>query len=182
MAITRARKEELVAKYSDLLASTNGFVIVQAKGMSVKQTESLRKAVYEAQGEYVVAKNTLLRIALQEAGWTVPEELLKGPVAFVVGNQDFPGVAKSVLKYIEAEKLEEKAQVTGGVMQQDVLNTAQVKAISELPSLDELRAQLVGLIISPASGVVNAIHAATGQVVNVLQAYLDDRGEGEDAA
>ena len=89
-----------------------------------------------------------------------------------------PGVSKAVLKYIKDEKFEEKMQIAGGVMTGEVITSAQVTTISELPTLDELRAQLAGLVITPAQGIVNVLYQATGGVVNVLQAYLDKNEEG----
>lgn len=181
MPITRERKEELVAKYVDLLNESNGFILVHTQGLTVPQTEAMRRVVREENGQYAVAKNTLIRKALEQADWTIPDDLLQGPVAVIFGRDNMPGVSKAVLKYIKDEGFEEKVEVTGGVMTGDVLNAGQVKAVSELPTLDELRAQLAGLVISPAQGVVNVLYQATGGVVNVLQAYLDKSDEGGDA-
>ncbi|NOG50653.1 MAG: 50S ribosomal protein L10 [Chloroflexi bacterium] len=94
MALTRERKNELVAQYVDLLSKTNGFVVVQASGLSVKEIDGLRAAVRNANGKYVVAKNTLLTKALEEAGLAVPSDLLKGPNGIAFGFDNFPGVAK----------------------------------------------------------------------------------------
>ena len=178
LPITRERKEELVAKYVDLLNESNGFVIVQTQGLSVPQTEAMRRIVREQNGQYTVAKNTLIRKALEQAEWTVPEDLLQGPVAVVFGRDNMPGVSKALLKYIKDEAVEEKMQVTGGMMTGEVMTSDQVKIVADLPTLDELRAQLAGLVISPAQGIVNVLYQATGGVVNVLQAYLDKNDEG----
>lgn len=180
MPISRARKEELVAKYVELLNESNGFIIVQTQGMTVAQIQGLRNTVREENGLYAVAKNTLIRKALEQADWTVPDDLLQGPVAIIFGRDNMPGVSKALLKYIEDGDFEEKMQVTGGVMTGDVLNASQVEAVSKLPTLDELRAQLAGLVVSPAQGIVNVLYQATGGVVNVLQAYLDKNDEGGD--
>lgn len=173
MPISRTRKEELVAKYVELLNESNGFILIETQGLSVPQIEQMRKIIREQNGVYAVAKNTLIRKALEQADWTVPQDLLKGPVSVVFGRDNMPGVSKAVLKYIKDEKFEEKMQIAGGVMTGEVINSAQVTTISELPTLDELRAQIAGLVISPAQGIVNVLYQATGGVVNVLQAYLD---------
>ena len=182
MAISRARKEEIVEQYSELLNSSNGFAVVRTQGLNVNQIDTLRVAIRDAGGQYVVAKNTLLRIALEKSGWAIPEELLEGPVAVAYGIDNFPGVAKAILKYIEDERAEEKMKVTGGVMIEEVLNASAVESISKLPTLDELRAQLAGLVVAPQTGLVSVLYAGTAQVVNVVQAYLDDRGEDSDDA
>lgn len=180
MPISRARKKELVAQYVDILNESDGFVLVRTSGLSVPQIQSLRNVVREQNGAYIVAKNTLIRKALEEANWVVPGDLLQGPIAIIFGRDNMPGVSKAVIKHIEDEKFEEKMQVAGGVMSGDILNAQQVDAVSKLPTLDELRAQLAGLVITPAQGVVNVLYQATGGVVNVLQAYLDKHDDGNE--
>lgn len=179
MAITRERKEELVAQYVDLLERTNGFVIVNYKGMSVNQTEDLRNKIREADGTYAVTKNTLFTKALQQQGWPVPDDLLKGPTAIAFGLDNMPGVAKAVLDFTDELDVKEKLAISGGVMTGEILSIDQVETISELPTLDEIRAQLAGLIVQPATGLVSIINAANGQIVNVIQALLDKEGEGD---
>ena len=178
MPISKARKQELVARYVDILDESDGFVLVKTQGLTVAQIQGVRNTVREQNGLYAVVKNTLIRKALEQAGWIVPEDLLQGPVAIVFGRDNMPGVSRAMLKHIEDENFSEKMQVTGGVMSGEILNAQQVDAVSKLPTLDELRAQLAGLMISPAQGIVNALHQATGGVVNVLQAYLDKHEEG----
>jgi large subunit ribosomal protein L10 len=182
LPISRERKQELVAEYKELLDESNGFALVAASGMSVGQTENLRKKIYEAGGVYVVAKNTLLRIALEQAGWAVPTEELQGPTAIVFGRDNFPGVAKAVLGFIKDEKIDEKITVKGGGMTgEDVLSPSDVKAVSELPTLPELQAQIIGLIVAPSRNLVTILQNAESGVVNVLQAWLDkDDSEGGD--
>lgn len=176
MPITKDRKDELVATYTDLLERSDGFVIVQFAGMSVASIDQLRAKVRAVNGHYAVAKNTLLTKALQQQGWPVPDDLLKGPSAIVFGLDNMPGVAKAVLEFTNDKATENRVQVKGGVMTGDILTAKQIDTVSKLPSLDELRSQLAGLLIAPAQGVVNVLYGATGQVVNVLQAYTDKEG------
>lgn len=184
MAINRERKERLVAQYIDLLGQTGGFIVVQSKGLSVKEVEGLRAVVRGAKGKYIVTKNTLLGIALKEAGWAIPSSLLVGPVAIALGMENLPGVAKAILDYGVDPTRIEKMKITGAQMGATTLTAAQVEILSKLPSLDELRAQIIGLVVSPAQGLVSVLQQATAGVINVLQAYEDkdkDKG-GEDAA
>ena len=95
LPVTRERKEELVAQYVEILEQSNGFAIVNSKGMPVGKVQALRKKIYDAGGKYMVTKNTLLTKALEQAGWAVPEESLVGPTAVAFGIENFPGVAKS---------------------------------------------------------------------------------------
>lgn len=178
MPVSRERKEELVAQYVEILNDCDGLVIVQTQGLSVPQIEGMRAAVREQNGQYIVAKNRLMRNALEQANWVVPEDLLQGPVAIIFGRDNMPGVAKTVFKHIEDEEFDENMRVTGGIMSGALLDAQQVEAISKLPTLDELRAQIAGLMMSPSQGIVNVLHQATGGVVNVLQAYVDKHEEG----
>jgi len=162
-----------------MLGESDGFVVVQTQGLSVPQIEGLRGAVREQNGQFIVAKNTLIRKALEQANWVVPEHLLVGPVAIIFGRDNMPGVAKALLRHMNEAEFDEKMQVKGGIMTGDVLDASQVDAVSKLPTLDELRAQLAGLVVSPAQGLVNALYQASSGLVNVLQAYLDKQ---EDSA
>jgi large subunit ribosomal protein L10 len=182
--ISKSRKDEIVATYVELLQKSGGFAVVETKGMPVPQVNSLRRKVLEAGGQYMVIKNTLLVKAREQVGWTVPASILKGPTGVAFGNDNFPGVAKVVLSYIDTEKLDaEKFKVLGGVMGGDqVLNAAGVKTVSDLPTLPELQAQIIGLIVQPAVDLVTILDAANAGVVNVLQALLDKDKPQEGAA
>ena len=182
MPVSRVRKQELVAQYIEMLNESDGFVAVTTQGLSVAQIQGLRSTLREQNGVYLVVKNTLLRKALEEANWVVPEDLLAGPIAIVFGRDNMPGVSKALLKHIEDQDFEEKMRVTGGVMSGDILNAQQVDAVSKLPTIEELRAQLAGLMISPAQGLVNVLHQATGGLVNVLHAYVEKHEEDAESA
>ena len=178
MAISRERKEELVAHYGNLLHSTNGIVLTAYKGLTVAQVGDMRNKLRDIGGRYVITKNTLFKIALRDAGWPVPEDLLQGPVGIAVGNGNFPAVAKMMVGFLK--DYEEVLTITGGVMEGQILNAAQVNAVSNLPSLDELRAQLAGLISQPAAGLVSVLNGGVASIAQVLQAYVT-KNSGEAA-
>lgn len=180
MAITRERKEDLVALYGELLAKTDGFIVTEYRGLTVAKLDELRDKLREASGTYTVTKNTLFSIALREAGWPVPEAQLLGPTALAFGNGNLPAVAKVVQAF--AKDNAELFIVKGGVMGTSIFGANDLAAVSSLPTMDELRAQLAGLIVQPAAQIAGLLASATGQVVNVIQAYLDDREKGEEAA
>jgi len=142
--------------------------------LPVSKIEALRSTVRDAGGEYVVGKNTLVIKALEQSGWVIPEDQLSGPTAVIFGKDSFPGVAKALLDFIEKEKLEEdRFKVIGGVMGKEVLKSSGVKSVSELPTLPELQAQIIGLIVTPAINIVSILDAADAGIVNVIQALLD---------
>jgi large subunit ribosomal protein L10 len=180
LAITRERKEELVAQYGDLLSATNGFIVTEYRGLTVAQVRDLRARLRDAHGRYVITKNTLFTIALQQAGWPIPDDLLLGPTAVAFGDGNMPAIAKIILAF--AKENEEIFKIKGGVLAGQILNGKQMEAVATLPSIDELRAQIAGLIVQPASGLVGVFNAATAQVVQVLQAYVQaNSAEGEAA-
>lgn len=176
MPISRERKEELVAQYVELLENSNGFAVIASAGMAVSKVQELRKKIDESGGKYIVAKNTLLRIALEQAGWSVPTAALEGPTAVAFGVENFPNVAKTILEYVKEGDNSAKMQIKGGVMGgNEILNAAGVEAISNLPTLPEMQAQIIGLIIAPAQSIVNILNSAESGVVNVVQAWLDEQ-------
>lgn len=170
MALTRERKEELVALYGDLLGQATGIVMVETKNLSVAQVNGLRDKLREVEGTYVITKNTLFGIALKNAGWPVPENLLAGPTGVIFGAANFPAVAKVALGF--TKDFENLYSIKGGIMAGQVLTAKQVDAVSSLPTLPELRAQLAGLIAQPAAGIVGVLNGAVAGVAQVLQAYV----------
>lgn len=181
MAITRERKEELVATYGELLRNTDGFIVAEYNKMTVAKVDDLRNRLREGPGgTYMVTKNTLFRIALQENGWIVPDELLVGQTGIVFGNGNLPGVAKAVQGYIKDNA--DFLSVRGGVLAGAVFSAKDIEAVANLPTLDEIHAQLAGLVVQPAAILAGLLESATSQVVNVLQAYLQKHEEGEAAA
>lgn len=173
MPKTRAQKEELVAQYVDLLEESNGsFTVLQTQGLPVPRVQSLRNVIRNAGGLYVVAKNTLMSKALEQHGYTVPSDLLKGPTAIVFGKENFPGVMKALLEYLDKEDFPENTMtLMGGLMGgSSVFAPSQAEDISNMPTLPEIQAQIIGLLVQPSQGLVNVLQAANSGVVNVLAA------------
>jgi len=179
LAINKQRKQKLVSQYIEMLQQARGFIVTEYRGMTVNQLDDLRAKLRENNAKFTITKNTLLKVALQELGMTVPEDLLKGPVALAVAFGDLPKTVKLVLEYADDNEI---MVVKGGVIGDSVVAESELEAISKLPSLEELRAQMagmitmpmtqfVGLLDEPGRQVVAVIKAATDGVVNVLAAY-----------
>ena len=168
MAISKQKKDELVAQYMDLIAQSDALILTEYKGMAVKDMQSLRTKIREADGAFYVTKNTLLKLALEESGATVPEDLLTGQVATGFALGEAPSLAKALVDY--ADKAE-NLTIRGGVMEMTVLSQEQVESLAKLPSLEELHAQIIGLISAPARNLVTTITNGVRQVVNVVDAY-----------
>lgn len=179
MALKKARKEELVDQYVELLRESKGIVLTEYRGLSNKQLTKLRRSIREANGAYHVTKVTLLRKALEETGYQLPDDLGGAPIGVGFALSEMPALAKALRDFAKSEDL---FSVRGGVMGSNMMTKEQIEAIAELPSLDELRSQLLGLIDSPAANLVGVIQAGMSQVVNVIEAYLQDQGAPAEAA
>ena len=172
MAITKERKEELVSVYSDQLAKTDGFIVTEYRGLTVAKLDELRDKLRAASGAYTITKNTLFSISLKQNGWPVPTDLLVGPTAVAFGNGNLPAVAKIVQGFQKDNA--DLFIVKGGVIAGSIFKAKDLDAIASLPTLDEIHAQIAGLIVQPAASLAGLLSAATSQVVNVLQAYLQE--------
>jgi large subunit ribosomal protein L10 len=181
LAITKERKDELVSEYKDLLQRSSAIFLTQYGGLSVKELEALRIKVGDANGQINVTKNTLLRIALEETDRVPPLDLLNGQVATSFALGEAPTLAKVL---VDQAKANDKLKIVGGMLGNRQLSPAEIEALATLPSLDQLRGQILGLISAPAQGIVSAVANGVRQVVNVLDAYAkkDDSAPAEAAA
>ena len=179
MAINQQRKDELVAQYIDLLQNSKGLVVTEYRGLTMAKFNAIRSKMRDANAQYTVAKNTLLKIALNEVGMVVPEHLLKGPVAVGFALGDLPSAVKAL---VDSTKDNDLLILKGAIAQTTVYNEGQLKILAELPSLDQLRATLIGMITQPVAELVSLIVAPQRDVVSVLAAYLDKNGAGDSAA
>ena len=170
LAISRERKESLVAEYIDLLKRSNGVVISEFHGMVDAEFKKVRRAVREAGGVHRVTKLTLLKRALQDSGYPIPAGLEGAPVAISFCLEDVPAVAKALKAYLKDAEL---MILRGGLMGQTVLTPAEVSAIADLPPLDVLRAQILGLLDAPASNLVGVLQAGVAQIINVINARVE---------
>lgn len=168
MAISRARKEELVSQYSELFEKSRAIFLAEYSGMSVKALENLRLEVDKASGAFHVTKNTLLRYALEEAEVTVPEDFLTGQLATGFALEEAPSLAKALVDFADKE---DNLVLKGGFLGTKFLTAEEVEALAKLPSLDQLRSQLIGLINTPAQNIAGVVAGGVRQVVNVLDAY-----------
>jgi large subunit ribosomal protein L10 len=153
-------------------------VVTQPKGLTVAEATDLRRRMRAAGATYKVAKNRLATLALDGTQFEGIAPLLKGPTA-LAWSKDPVAVAKTA---IEFARINDKFVVLGGSLGSQTLDAAGIKALSELPSLDELRARLVGMIQTPATRIAGILQAPGGQIARVLAAYAKkDEAEAEAA-
>jgi large subunit ribosomal protein L10 len=167
--VDRAEKRELVASLNQVFASTGVVVVAHYSGLTVAQMSALRRQMKQAGASLKVAKNRLAKIALEgtDVGHIGP--LLKGPtvLAFSADPVAAPKVASDFAKG------NERFVILGGAMGKTALDPEGVKALATLPSLDELRAKLVGLIQAPATKIAQLTTAPAAKLARVFQAYAD---------
>ena len=174
MAISKARKEELLAQYGELINDSKAVFLAEYGGLNVKTLETLRRDVREAEGAFSVTKNTLLRNALENAGEPVPELLLKGQTGASFAMGEAPTLAKALVDFA---KEQENFAIKGGIFEGQLLSTEDVEALAKMPSLDQLRGQLAGLVSAPARDLASVVASGVRQVVNVIDAYSKKEDE-----
>ena len=163
----RAEKKETVATLHDVFAKTSVVVVAHYSGLTVAQMQRLRKQMKAAGATVQVAKNRLAQIALKGTDVASIGSLLKGPT-LIAHSSDPVAAAKAAVAFA---KDHEKFVVLGGAMGKTALNVDGVKALATLPSLDELRARLVGLINAPATKLAQLTTAPAAKVARVVGAY-----------
>jgi len=165
--VERADKREFVASLAETLAQTSFVLVAQNKGLTVADVSELRRRMRGAGATYRVAKNRLATLAIDGTRFQGISPLLKGPTA-LAWSTDAVAVAKTA---VEFAKTNDKFVVLGGALGTQTLDPAGVKALAELPSLETLRAQLLGLIQTPATRIAGILQAPGGQVARVLAAF-----------
>lgn len=163
----RTEKREFVASLATVFAETSFVLVAQNKGLTVADVSELRRRMRAAGATYKVAKNRLATLALEGTRFDGVKPLLKGPTA-LAWSTDPVAVAKTA---VEFAKTNDKFVVLGGALGTQTLDAVGIKALAELPSLETLRAQLVGLIQTPATRIAGILQAPGGQVARVLAAY-----------
>lgn len=176
----RTEKRAFVASLAAVFAETSMVVVSRNGGMTVAEVTTLRKKMRDSGSTFKVAKNRLAHLALDGTRFDAIKPLLKGPTA-LAWNRDPVAVAKMA---VEFARTNEKFVVLGGALGTQLLDAAGVKALSELPSLDTLRAGLLGMLNTPATRIAGILQAPGGQLARVLAAYArrDDEPEQAEAA
>lgn len=165
----RSEKKELVSSLHSALLNAGLVVVTQQKGMTVAETTNLRRKMRAGQASFKVAKNRLAKLALVGTPYENLSSLLKGPTALAYSTD--PVAAAKVI--VEFAKTNDKLTVVGGALPGTVLNSDGVKALATLPSLDELRGKLIGVLQAPAQKVAAVIQAPVSQLARVVKAYAD---------
>lgn len=163
----RSEKEQLVSSLRQDLAKSSLVIVAQQTGLTVAQVSDLRRQMREAGAQYKVAKNTLARLAIAGTENEPMTSFLSGPTALAY-SKDPVAAAKVTIKFANAN---DKFKVVGGTLDGRLLSAKDIEFLSKLPSLDQLRAKIIGTISTPAARVVGVLQAPAGQLARVFSAY-----------
>jgi len=169
--VNRTEKEELVAEMREVFANSSTVVVAHYSGLTVSEMEALRGKMRDSGAGFKVTKNRLTRLALADSKFEGIADLLSGPTA-IAYSEDPVAAAKATMEFAKGN---EKLVVLGGAMDENTLDANAVKALASMPSLDELRGKLVGLLQAPAQKLAAVTQAPAGQLARVFSAY----GESE---
>jgi large subunit ribosomal protein L10 len=165
--LERAAKNELVASLGEVFKTTKVVVVAHYSGLTVAQMQTLRRQMKQAGASVKVTKNRLAKIALEGSDVASIAPLLKGP-ALIAFSGDPVAAPKAA---VEFARTHERFVILGGAMGTTALDPNGVKALAALPSLDELRAKIVGLITAPATKIAQVVNAPAAKLARVVQAY-----------
>ncbi|GAB6051414.1 50S ribosomal protein L10 [Magnetospira thiophila] len=168
----RTEKQELVASMHQTFEGTSLVVVTHYSGMTVTEMTDLRAKMREAGAQFQVTKNRLTRLALEGTDYEGLKDLFTGPTAMAYSD-DPVAAAKTAVDFA---KKNTKLIVLGGSLGNQMLDSEGIKALASLPSLDELRGKLVGLIAAPATRVATVLQAPASQLARVFGAY-GEKGE-----
>ena len=178
MAISKKRKEEVVAEYTEWIEKSSAMVVSEYKGLTMKDIDELRRKVREAGGEFHILKNTLSKIAFEGAGLTFPEDLFEGSTAVGFAFQDAPGLVKTM---VEHARTTEFLKVKGGFLGQTAISSEEIRSLAELPPLPVVRAQLLGTLLAPAGKLVRTLAEPARMVAAIMMAYSEKEAASEAA-
>jgi large subunit ribosomal protein L10 len=170
LALTKQHKAEMLATYQDWIKRSQAVILVEYTGAKMKDMDAIRSKVRESGGEFHVVKNTLVRRVLKDQGLSLPEEFLLKSTAISFAFSDPAATAKALA---DATKAMTFVKVKAGLMAGQMLNAAQVKALSELPPLPVVRAQLLGMLQAPAGQLVRTIAEPARALAAVFRAYSE---------
>lgn len=163
----RSEKEQLVSSLRQDLLESELVVVTHQTGLTVAEVSDLRRQIREAGAQIKVAKNTLARLAVAGTQNEGINTYLSGPTALAY-SKDPVAAAKATMKFANSN---EKFKVIGGILNGKVLSGKDIEALSKLPSLDELRAKILGVLTTPATRIAGVMQAPAGQLARVFSAY-----------
>lgn len=169
---TKAFKSDKIAQIKEKMEKAQVAIVTEYKGMSVEEITKLRRALQKEEGDYMVTKNTLAKLAVKGTDFEILTDALTGPVAIAFGYGDQVMPAKALAKFIKESK---KGEIMCAALDGKLLSKEEAKALASLPSKAEIYAKMLGCINSPASGIANSINAVMSQLTRTMAAVRDQK-------
>jgi len=170
LAISKERKDELVQQYVEWANQSKAMFMTEYRGLTMQQVDELRAKVRDVGGQFHIVKNTLGKVAFEQAGLENPERYLVGSTAILFAFNDALNAAK-VLN--EVARTLELVKIKGGYLEKRLISADDVKALAELPPLPVMRARLLGTIMAPASKLARTLAEPARQVAAIIKAYAE---------
>ena len=172
--MNRTEKAELIETLQSAFNESSTIVVAHQVGMTVAESGDLRRKMREAGAGFKVTKNRIAKLALKGTRFEDLDSMFTGPTA-VGMSQDPVAAAKAIVDYAKGNK---KITIIGGSMEGKILDQAGIEALAKMPSLDELRGKLVGLVQAPAAKMARVTQAPAGKLARVIQARADQLQQG----
>ena len=169
---TKAFKEDKISQMKEKVDKAQVAIVTEYKGLTVEEITKLRRALQKEGGDYMVTKNTLAKLAIKDTPYEVLAETFKGPIAIAFGFNDQVAPAKALSKFIKDTK---KGEIIAAAMDGRLMSADEAKALANLPSKEEIYAQMLGCINSPASGIANSVNAVMSSLVRAVAAVRDQK-------
>lgn len=176
MAISKEKKKQLVADLTEKLSRSTALIMTDYRGLNAGEINELRNKLRETETGYHVVKNNLMKLAMEQAGFSWEQSLFDGPTAIGFCYEDAPGPAKVLVDFAKESK---SFSIRGGMLGQKLVDAAQISALAALPSGEILIAQVVAGMKAPLVGLVNVLSAPLQNLAYVLQARSGQLEEAE---
>lgn len=169
---TKAFKQEKIEAMKAKVTNAKVAVVTDYRGFSVEEITKLRRQLQKENSDYMVTKNTLIKLAVEGTDFEVLNEVFKGPVAIAFGYEDQAAPAKILTKFIKEAK---KGEIIAAALDGQFLNAQDAKALADIPSREELYAKMLGCINSPATGIVGSVNAVMSSLVRAIDAVAKQK-------
>jgi len=169
---TKAYKANKIEEIKAKIASAKVTIVTDFRGLSVDEISKLRRELQKSDGDYMITKNTLAKLAVKGTEFEVLAEVFKGPVALAFGYKDQVSPAKIMSEFIKKAK---KGEIIAAALDGKLFSAAEAKALATLPSREELYAKMLGCINSPASGIANSTNAVITSLVRAVDAVREQK-------
>ena len=172
--MTTKKKPQIVDQLAELLSQSKFVIATDYRGLTVAEMSELRHQLRNIGTEYHVVKNRLAKLAAENAGKQELSQLLTGPTALAFGHEDIPQLAKALTDYIRISKT--TLSIKGGLIDSQLIGSEEVKSLATLPSIEVMRAKLLGMLLGPIFSLQNVLSANLRGLNSVLNARIQQLG------